>query len=150
MNLNRSSGSARLDTCSAETTVPWMTRMSSPASSAVLWSEAGCGDHATGFDLFDATPDEVGLHRLLIHLLDGAGRLIVRGGGDLGVDRHRIFVASPEAFEVEDGEPAETPYLDCSAGAHCRVHGRRHHREIKLVGIELPRQIHVVGVTSPS
>ena len=35
MNSFRLSGSLRVDTCSAEITVPWMTRMSSPASMAV-------------------------------------------------------------------------------------------------------------------
>ena len=35
MNSFRLSGSLRVDTCSAEITVPWMTRMSRPASSAV-------------------------------------------------------------------------------------------------------------------
>ena len=35
MNSLRLSGSVLADTCSADTTVPWMTRMSSPASSAV-------------------------------------------------------------------------------------------------------------------
>ena len=35
MNSLRLSGSLRVDTCSAEITVPWMTRMSRPASSAV-------------------------------------------------------------------------------------------------------------------
>ncbi len=33
MNSFRLSGSVRVETCSAETTVPWMTRMSSSASS---------------------------------------------------------------------------------------------------------------------
>ncbi len=32
MNSFRLSGSVRVDTCSAETTVPWITRMSSSAS----------------------------------------------------------------------------------------------------------------------
>ena len=35
MNSLRLSGSLRVDTCSAEITVPWITRMSSPASMAV-------------------------------------------------------------------------------------------------------------------
>ena len=35
MNSLRLSGSEETDTCSAEMTVPWMTRMSSPASSAI-------------------------------------------------------------------------------------------------------------------
>ena len=36
MNFFRLSGSARVETCSAETTVPWMTKMSTPASSTCL------------------------------------------------------------------------------------------------------------------
>ena len=37
MNSLRLSGSLVVDTCSAEMTVPWMTRMSSPASMAISW-----------------------------------------------------------------------------------------------------------------
>ena len=36
MKRLRLSGSATEETCSAETTVPWITRMSRPASSATL------------------------------------------------------------------------------------------------------------------
>ena len=44
MNSLRLSGSTTEETCSAETTVPWMTRMSSPASSAIAWySRTRCG-----------------------------------------------------------------------------------------------------------
>jgi hypothetical protein len=37
MKVLRFSGSLVDETCSAETTVPWMTRMSRPASRAKVW-----------------------------------------------------------------------------------------------------------------
>ncbi len=37
MNSFKLSGSVWVETCSAEITVPWMTRMSRPASSAASW-----------------------------------------------------------------------------------------------------------------
>ncbi len=44
MNFFRSSGSTLLLTCSAETTVPWMTSTSRPASSATWkYSSTRCG-----------------------------------------------------------------------------------------------------------
>ena len=44
MNSFRLSGSVRVETCSAETTVPWITRMSSSASSTSgAYSVTRCG-----------------------------------------------------------------------------------------------------------
>ena len=44
MNSLRLSGSVRVETCSAETTVPWITRMSSSASSTSgAYSVTRCG-----------------------------------------------------------------------------------------------------------
>ena len=79
MNRFRLSGSATDDTCSAETTVPWMTRMSRPASSAdvhvvghPLRGERARRDHALVLDLLDPVGDQLGLDRLPVHLLQAA------------------------------------------------------------------------------
>ena len=53
MNSFRLSGSARLETCSPETTVPWITRTSSPASST---SEAYCSTRAGVSEAHETTP----------------------------------------------------------------------------------------------
>ena len=37
MNSFRFSGSETVETCSPDTTVPWITSTSRPASSAILW-----------------------------------------------------------------------------------------------------------------
>ena len=48
MNCLRLSGSARPETCSAETVVPRMTKMSTPASMTALWYwTVRCGDSRT-------------------------------------------------------------------------------------------------------
>ena len=66
MNFLRLSGSAVFETCSADTTVPWITRMSSSASSDdlrvpldPLRRERRGGDDAGGLDLTDALADEL-------------------------------------------------------------------------------------------
>jgi hypothetical protein len=40
--------------------------------------------------------------------------------------------------------------LDRRLRADCRVHGRAHHGEVELEGIELPRNVDVVGVSRPT
>ena len=64
MNSFRFSGSTTVDTCSADTTVPWMTSTSSPASSASCqYSRTRCGVS----DAAASTPASlISLIRLLI------------------------------------------------------------------------------------
>ena len=79
MNSLRLSGSVRVETCSAETTVPWITRMSSPASRTSfaysldpLRRERGAGRHAAVVDLLDPASDQLVLDRLQVELLHPA------------------------------------------------------------------------------
>ena len=84
----------RLETCSPETTVPWITRMSSPASSTSvgvlldpLGRERGARDDPARLDLLDPLADQLLLDRLRVELLHPAGGLLVGEPGDLVVDR---------------------------------------------------------------
>jgi hypothetical protein len=94
MKRLRLSGSAVLDTCSAETTVPWMTRRSSSAAEAgrgqrsVRWgvTEAAGGD-AGLLHLPDALGDQLGNDRLGVHLLHAGGGLLVVELADLVEER---------------------------------------------------------------
>src|SRR3954447_25680775 len=76
MNSLRLSGSTLDDTCSPETTVPWITRMSSPASST-RWAyfSTRCGgsgaldNDAAALDPLDPPADQLLLDRLGVELL---------------------------------------------------------------------------------
>ena len=153
MNSFRFSGSVRVDTCSAETTVPWITRMSSPASSTSgaydvdpLGRHRGAARHAGVRDLADPLADQVLLDRLLVELLHAPRRLVVGERGDLLVHRLGVLVARPQALEVQAGQAAEPPDLDRRGGRDGRVHGARHHRDREGVRVDLPGDVHVVGV----
>ena len=69
--------------------------------------------------------------------------------GDLLEVRVRVVVARPEALEVEDADAAELADLDGRGGADDAVHGCPHQRELEAEGVDLPRDIHVLGVPCP-
>ncbi len=114
-----------------------------------LRRERAARDDAARFDLLDPSAEQLLLHRLLVELLHPTGRLVVVELGDLLVDRHRILVPGPDALEVETGEPAELPDQDGGLRGHPGIHRGRHHRERETVGIDLPADVHVVGVACP-
>ena len=71
MNSFRFSGSETVETCSPETTVPWITSTSSPASSAISWyvehplrGQRGGDDDLLLLDLRDPLGDQLRLDRL--------------------------------------------------------------------------------------
>jgi hypothetical protein len=153
MKSFRSSGSVRVDTCSADTTVPWITRMSRPAATANgAYSATRCGceacrrDHAGGLQLGDALPDQIALDRLEVDLLHAASGLVRRKAGDLLEQWVRVGVPGPQPLEVEHSEPAEPADLDGGGRADGRVHGGAEEGEVEGVGIDLPRDVDVVGV----
>ena len=104
------------------------------------------GDDAAGLDLADALRDELVLDRLVVELLHPARRLLGRQRGDLFEHRLGIFVARPDAFEVEAREPAETTDLDRGRRRDDAVHRGRHHRQLELVRVDLPRDVDVLGI----
>ena len=111
--------------------MPWITRMSSSASSTCFaYRSTRCGVS----DAHDVTPaslisrmrgfDELVLDRLGVDLLHAARGLLDRQLRDLLEERLGILVARPEAFEVQAREAAEVADLDRDAGRHDAVHRR--------------------------
>ena len=156
MNSLRLSGWVWVETCSAETTVPWITRTSRPAPiTASAYRSTRCGvseAHETTpalLDLADPLLDQLVLERLAVELLHAPGRLLVGQGGDLLVDRLGILVARPQALEVQARQPAELPDPDRGRRRDPRVHRRGHHRQPERVGVDLPGDVDVVGVPRP-
>ena len=154
MNSLRFSGVEVWETCSAETTVPWMTRMSRPGlerqvveARHALRRERRRGDDARlALDLLDALPDELGLDRLLVDGLHLAGRRVLgqlRDALELGVG---VLEARPDALEVQDGQAAELADDPRRLGRDDAVHRRGEQRELEAVVAELPGDVDVVGV----
>src|SRR5438093_92451 len=88
--------------------------------------------------------------RLAIQLLHPPGRLVVGEPRDLVEHRLRVLVPGPQALEVEDGQPSERADLGGRGWRDHTVHGRGHHRKRERPGVDLPGDVHVVGVTGPS
>jgi hypothetical protein len=76
-------------------------------------------------------------------------RLVGLQGGDLVEERLRVVVAGPQALEVEDADAAEAADLNGGGGAGDSVHGRRHERQLELVGVDLPRDVDILRVPCP-
>ncbi len=90
--------------------------------------------------------DELGLHGLGVDLLHAGGGLFRRELGDLGEQRLGVLVAGPEPLEVEHPDPAEAADLDGGGRAHDAVHGGGHQGQLEAVGVDLPGDVHVLGV----
>src|ERR1019366_2100495 len=81
------------------------------------------GRHDAGtLHLGDARGDELELDGLQVHLLHASSRLVVVEFTDLVKERHRVLVAGPESFEVQDTETTETADLNRGRGRHGAVH----------------------------
>ena len=99
----------------------------------------GAGDRDTGVtDLMQTHGDQLGLDRLGVCALDGAGRLVGGQCRDPVENRLRILVPGPQAFEIQHTQTAELAHGDGRCGAGHRIHRRRDDRNIELVGIHLP------------
>jgi hypothetical protein len=99
--------------------------------------------------VLDPLGDQVELDRLGVHLLHPGGGLL---GGQFAyfVEQRRwVFIASPEALEIEDPKAAETPDLDGCGRADDAIHGRGHQGQPELVRIDLPRDVDILGVAGP-
>ena len=153
MNSLRFSGSALPETCSAETVVPRITNMSTPASTTVLANSlvrCGLNDPGDGHPrlahLLEPRGDQLGLDRLGVDLLHPRHRRRSGQAGHLGEQVGRVVVPGPEAFEVEDAEAAVLPERDRGLRGHHRVHRGRHNGQVEPVGVDLPRRRHLFGV----
>ena len=116
MKRFRLSGSTVLDTCSAETTVPWMTSRSSSAarmagaSSTVRWgvTEAAVVMPASFIWRMRSVTSSSLIGSAYICCIRGGGLLVVELA-DLVEQRRRVLVAGPQALEVEDPRPPSRP-----------------------------------------
>ncbi len=111
-----------------------------------LGGERGGGHHPALLDLADPPDDELLLDRLAVELLHPAGGLLVGERGDLLEDRLGVLVSGPQPLQVQDGEAAEPPDLDRRGRGHHGVHRRGHHRQAEPERVDLPGDVHVVGV----
>ena len=155
MNVLRFNGSTMVDTCSADTTVPWMTSMSSsPARMCsshpvgALRGDRGARHHPGVVDLADPVGNQTGNDRLLVQLLHPLGGLLHGLLGDLGQDGVGVLVTGPEALQVEHAHPAESADLDGGGRADHAVHGRAHEGQFEAVGVDLPGDVDILGVAS--
>jgi hypothetical protein len=154
MNSLRFSGWLWFETCSAENHGPLDhedveagadDRLGVPLDT--LGGERGARDDPGLLDLADPPLHELVLERLAVQLLHARGRLLVGQGADLLVDGLRILVAGPQALEVQTREAAELPDSDRGCRRHAGVHRRRHHRQPERVGVDLPGDVDVVGIS---
>ena len=103
--------------------------------------------HAGVADLMETFDDELRLDGLGIDALEELGRLVFGAFRDLLEQRGRVVVARPQAFEVEHSQRAELAHLDHGLGAHDGIHRCADDRNVELIGVDLPRDIHVLRVT---
>src|SRR5262249_21001773 len=101
----------------------------------------------TGLDLTYARADQLGLDRFGVQLLHAARRLVGRELRDLFEDVLGLFVTRPQTFEVETREATEPTDFDRGRGRHDAVHRGRHHRQLELVRVDVPRDVDVLGIT---
>jgi hypothetical protein len=82
----------------------------------------------------------------VVQLLHAARRLLGRERRDLLENRVGIFVARPQTFEVQTRKSAQATDLDCGRRRDNAVHRCRHHRQLELVRVDLPRDVDVFGI----
>ena len=104
------------------------------------------GDDAGVLHLLDARGDQLELDGLEVHLLHARGGLVVVELADLLEERRGVLVAGPQPLEVEHAEAAEASELDRRGRRHRAVHRRAEHRQLELVGVDLPGDVDVLGV----
>jgi hypothetical protein len=102
--------------------------------------------HAGVAHLLHAAGDQLGPHRLGVHLPHPVQRLPRGQPGDLLEHRLRVLVPRPEALEVQHAEAAEAPDGDARLRGHDGVHRAGHQRQLEAVGVQLPRDRDVLRV----
>ena len=156
MNFFRLSGwrAGSFDTCSADTTVPCTTRMSSSASRMCF---AYCSTRCGVSDAHAVTPaslisrmrcaDQLFLDRLVVELLHPARRLLGVERRDLVEHGVGVLVPGPEPFEVQARHAAELADLDRDLGRHHAVHRRADQREVEVERVDVPGDVDVLGIS---
>ena len=111
-----------------------------------LGRQRGRDDDLLVLDFLDPLRDQLGLDGLAVDLLHLARGLLLGEGGDPLELRLGVLVAGEDALEVEHGEAAEAADDRGGLGRDDAVHRRGEHRQLELVGAELPGDVDVVGV----
>ena len=101
-------------------------------------------------DLTDAGRHQLGLDRLAVDVLHAQRRLLGAELGDLGEEWLRIFVARPQALEVEHADAAEPTDLDRGVRRDHTVHRGTHQRQLEAEGVDLPRDVDILGIARAS
>ena len=112
-----------------------------------LRRELAGNDHAGLAQLLEARRDERGLDRLGVDALEGRNRLLLAQVSDVVEDRGGVLVSGPQAVQVEHADTAEAAKGDRSLRTHHRVHRGRHQRGVDVVGVDLPADVDILGVT---
>src|ERR1035437_4300266 len=97
-------------------------------------------------DFADALGDQLGLDGLAVDLLHLARGLVLGQRGDALELGLRVLVAREDALEVEHRQATEPADDPGGLRRDHAVHRRGQHRQLELVGPQLPRDVDVVGV----
>ncbi len=97
-------------------------------------------------DLADALRDQLRLDRLPVDLLHLARGELLRQRRDPLQLLVGVLVAGEDALEVQHRQAAQLADDASALGRDDAVHRRGEHRQLELVGPELPRDVDVVGV----
>ena len=97
-------------------------------------------------DFPDPLGDQLRLDRLAVDLLHLPGRQLLRQRGDPLELLLGVLVAREDALEVEDRQAAEPADDAGRLGRDDAVHRGGQHRQLELVGTELPGDVDVVGI----
>ncbi len=100
-----------------------------------------------GLDLADALRNQLGLDRLVVQLLHPTRCLLGRQRRDFLEHCVGVLVARPDTFEVQARQAAQLADLDRGRRRHDAVHRGRHHRQLELVRVDLPRDVDVFGIS---
>ena len=152
MKRLRLSGSREPETCSADTVVPRMTKRSTPASTTVFhrsWvrrRQRSGHRHARGADPLQPRRDEFGDDRGRVDLLEATSRPPAFQFGYLAELRRGILVSGPQPLQVQDPDAAQPADGDGRLRRAHGVHRRGEHRDVEVVGVELPRGRDFVGI----
>ncbi len=153
MKRFRLSGSVVFDTCSAETTVPWMTRRSSSAFKMAGASETvRCGvteAAATTPASLIWRMRSVTSSSLIGSMYICCIRAVALSSSSSRISskmRLGVLVAGPEPFEVEHADATQATELDGRGRAGHPVHGGAEERQLEAEGVDLPGDVDVLGV----
>ena len=111
-----------------------------------LRAESTGNGHSSFANFREALRDELWLDRLRIQLLHTNSGLIGGKTTNLFENRLGVFVAGPEALEVEHSETAELAHRNSCCRRDHGVHGSGNHGNVEGVGVNCPAHRDVARV----